>query len=193
MSISRRLAVSYIFGSAIFFAAGCSAMTVAVSSPTPISETPASSQLIASPSPAGKSPDTLGSPSPTFDPAVAAILADPNNQLALTALPPDHVALIGEDEAIQIAENYLNATGRSVGPVVLHGLASVPGSVAGVWVVIAKVPDMPGRPVGPPCATDPCEQIYVVNDYAVGVVSDQTGQVLRWFTTLRDVPAPSPT
>jgi hypothetical protein len=133
--------------------------------------------------------ETEASPLP---PAVVEILSEPGHRLAVSPLPAGHEYAIDRDEAVDIALSTLNVTG----PVVYtdHGIAYITDDLdEPVWIVIAKVQDMEPIPVGPQCPPhdSSCTQTWAINDYAVALVSDQTGDTRRSFATMVEVPPPS--
>lgn len=137
--------------------------------------------------------DTL-SPSPiaSLEPEVAAILDNPNEQLHLGSISPDHVTTITEDQAEQLAFSLLSVPGPAL--YVSHGVDLRSSALPTVWLVIVKVPDMQPIPVGPGCPPDApsdCTQAWAVTDYAVALISDDTGDMDRTFSAMRIVPAPS--
>jgi hypothetical protein len=164
-------------------------------SPTPLT-VPRSTGTAASatPAPSGTRTPMTHTPAPQESPlasAVAAILADGNNHLDLAPLPAGHEAVVDRETAVATVRGYMNASGPVV--YVDHGLdkrfsaAGVP-----VWLVIVKAQDMAPFPVGPGCPSPPndCSQTWAVSDYAVALVSDETGQVVDAITTMREVTGP---
>lgn len=181
---------------------GCSIGSVAS---TPIPSSPTSAQSVAptliqgSPT-SSQSPPTAvpsadiagGSPGAPVDPAVQAILDDPNRNLTLEALPANHIATISVEEAEATTLAELNLDGPIL--YVAHGMGHVSSDLSKpVWLVIAKVQEMTPFPVGPACPSpsEDCVSHWAVNDYAGALISDESGELLRSFATLRDVPAPS--
>jgi hypothetical protein len=130
---------------------------------------------------------------PSIDPAVTEILNDEDQHLALGTLPHDHVATVTADQAIDTVLTGLYLPGPAL--YVGHGIGyvSAQGSEP-VWLVIAKVEDQTPLPVGPACQPEDteCSQHWAVRDYAGGLVSDTSGEILRSFVTMHPSSGPSP-
>lgn len=130
----------------------------------------------------------------SLDPSIATILANPNEHLDLEPLPAGHVAAVSQQQAEKTTFSLLNVPGPAL--YVAHGMGYVRQGISEpVWLVVAKVPDMTPFLVGPICPPDVqgCSQHWAVNDYAGALISDVTGDFVRSFTTMREVPAPTKT
>lgn len=161
---------------------------------------PAATATAAGPSAAPPSTAPIPEPTTDADPtpeasdtavAIDLLLGDPNNHLDLETLPRDGAAT-DEATAVQAALDFVNVPGPAL--YTDYGVAYVTDDVsATVWLVIAKVPEQNPYPVGPNCGeVEGCHQQWAVGDYSVALVSDETGRVLKSFTSMKPAEAPSP-
>ena len=111
---------------------------------------------------------------------------------------PDPVLSAGRYPPIsaqRAADIYLPQVNLEGPPLyVAHGVARAVGKSPArpAWLIIGKVPPMRPMAVGPVCSNG-VQCNWAVDDWAAGLVDDRTGHILRSVTTLREVPAPSPT
>lgn len=192
----NRHKANFVLASTALILSACSVGVGTPASPsTPASsdEPSISARPVASLSPSPEETSTpTPTPSPSLDPAIAAILQNPNEQLSLGPLPPEHLATISQTEAEQTAFTLMNAPGPAL--YVAHGIDLRAPAQPPVWLIIVKVPEMEPIPVGPGCPEDApsgCTRTWAVNDYAGALISDVTGNMVRTFATMRVVPAPS--
>jgi len=186
MGVARQAALSCIAVSAIVSCSLVGAPPTPSAMPVPSLQPPPASSA---PSPGPASRD----PTPHMSQEIQAILDEEMDHLDLAPVPTDHVSLIDRVTAIATVQDHMNAPLPAVH--VDHGIGYINETLsAPVWLVMIKLDSAEPMPVGPRCppdATD-CLQTWAVVDYVVALVSDQTGQVLRSLSTLREVPAPSP-
>src|SRR4051812_17318510 len=102
MKLSR-----WLFTALFLTGVGCSGLNGSGSTPSstdatnlPPSMSPDPTEMVASPSPTALQTILSQSPSPSLDPAVQALLNEPNLHLELGPIPSDHNGTVTEQEAM---------------------------------------------------------------------------------------------